>query len=272
MLRALVVAVGLVLAWSSPAHAGKVPIVIVSGDDIEHLRDLDPAQAAQHGYRKLGYHYERVGVFWLDVWRWDGEFVVYEHDTYAPISDDDAAALGASVPWRYRLPEGLIIIAALIELAIIGRKKRSIKTAMVAGSILVVLAGAFVLMGLTWEFAIPLLLGLHHLLTGYSRLKTLREQTALAAASQPHMRVADIDAAASGVLRASQSASQSASPSGSHRASPSASQSGAMRARPSQSMAVPSRPSQPIVVERPTTEPGAPLRKDDSVDGPKLLR
>ena len=310
-MRALLVAVILVVAIAgSPTTASAgTAMIVVSGDDIEHVKDLNSEHTQTFGYAKLGYRYERWGLFALDLWRWNGEFVVYEGDTYAPLTDEDLSTLGnPRVPWRYRLPGGLVILAGLVELAIILRARRHTKLVLVVGTILVAFAGLFVLLGLTWEFMIPLFLGLHHLVSAYLTMKRTREAAELAAASQPHMKAMT---SSSGSHRAiSQSGSHRVSSSGSHRAvsqsgqhaartsSPSIartssrelSQSGQHAARTSgthvartsgthvaakaddSGSMVPSRPSQPIIVQRPTTEPAAPIKPDDSADDPKLLR
>ena len=269
-MRALLIAVALVVGVGGTAEArrGGGAVVINTGDDVFHIRDLTPEQAAAVGFSKLGYRYELFGVFWFHLWRWDGEFVVYDGTVYASLDDDQLAALGGgSVPWRYHLPDGLLLVLAGIELVIITRTKRRLKTTLVIGGALVVISGAFYLMGLDWEFLIPLFLGGHHLVGSYFAVKKQREKEAEAAVAAEVVR-------ASATAYATEASGRHSRPDVDVNRDP------GRHTRPTSpggvavlDAAVAARPSQPIVVERPPTAPAAvPMRTDDSVDGPKLLR
>jgi len=218
--RALLIAIALLVGTGGVANA-KGLVVINTGDDILHLRDLDADKAAMVGYGKLGYRYDLFGVFWVDIWRSDGEFVVYEGSTYSPITDEELEMLGgASVPWRYHLPEGLLIILALIELAIVSRTRRKVKTAFILGGILVAFAILIFFKGLTWEFMIPLLLGLHHILTGYSAMKRAPEEDETTSSSEEAQTQSGAHRASQAAMsdRNSQSGARRISQSGEHRA------------------------------------------------------
>jgi hypothetical protein len=251
--RALLIAVALVVGIGGTAEArrGGGVVVINTGDDIFHVRDLSPDEAAMAGFSKLGYRYELFGVFWFHLWRWDGEFVVYDGSTYAPIDDEQLAQLGGgSVPWRYHLPDGLLLILAAIELVIITRTKRRLKTTLAIGCGLLVVSAAFYFMGLDWEFLIPLCLALHHIIGSYFSLKLQRERDEAAAVTAEVVRATSTPAA--------ETSGRIARPS---------------RPPPLADDVVASRPSQPIVIERPTTAPlVVPMRADDKSEGPKLLR
>ena len=77
-MRALLIAVVVVVGLGSPAEArrGGGAILINTGDDIEHIRDLPSADTAAFAddpsteamvFSKLGYRYERFGVFFMDI-------------------------------------------------------------------------------------------------------------------------------------------------------------------------------------------------------------
>ncbi|MBA3395473.1 MAG: hypothetical protein H0T89_22690 [Deltaproteobacteria bacterium] len=310
-LGSVVVALVLTVA-ARPAEArrgGGGIVVINTGETIIHIRDLPPATAAVIGYRKLGYKHALFGLFWFDFWRWDGEFVVYndggssiEAEAIADLGSDigsdipafssgthyvpiDDALLdelgGASTPWRYHFPEGLLIILALIELVVITKTRRPLKVTLAIGGTLLVIALAFFLKGLTWEFMIPAFLGLHHILGSRWALQRQAEQDARAAerAAREAARPAAYDATADDdevVPRRSRPDLDARLERPSQPPPP------APAARPhvpgplvedAARMRRPPRPSQPLVIERPQTAPvEAPIVHDPSVEGPKLLR
>jgi hypothetical protein len=169
-----------------PAYAGRGGIVIINtGDDIIHIRDLPPEIATETGLKSIGYHYDRLGVFWLDVWRWGGEFVVYGDDGYAPVTAAQADALGgASVPWKYRAPPGLLLILAAIELAIVIATRRRAKVMLGLGGFWLAVAALLYVKGVDVAFAIPGLLGAHHIIGTWFALKA-QDQAEAEAEAQP---------------------------------------------------------------------------------------
>ena len=279
-MRALLIAVVLVggLGTTAEARRGGGAVIINTGDDILHIRDLPKADALvladdpssetlgdRTFFGKLGYRYERFGVFWMDIWRWDGEFVLYEGDTYVPLSDEMVEALGgASVPWRYRLPDGLLIVLALAYLGFIGRRKRSAKATLIIAGVLAVISAVLFFLGLTWEFGIPLVIAMHHALAARSAMKHAPPEEE-AQSSHP-IETSGGDSHASGPRASAKGTPppvrEPARDSGQH-----------ATLRSGEHAALPSRPSQPLVIERPSTAPAVvPMRADESVDGPKLLR
>jgi hypothetical protein len=255
LLERLLVASLIVAGVGGVAEArrgGGAFVLINTGDTIIHIKDLpkeatldtslvsDPGAGAPHVFNKLGYRHERFGLFWFDLWRWDGEFVVYDGDTYISISDEMAAELGESVPWRYHLPDGLLILIAVAYFVLIGRRRRRVKTGFVIAGFMLVVAIAFFFMGLTWELGIPLAIAVHH---GFS--------------ARAAMRAVDDDETDPGDDVPSRAPQASA---------------------PRAAVGTPPpgpRTSQPIVIERPpvvVAPPIVPMRPDDTADGPKLLR
>ena len=107
---------------SAPAHA-KGFVLITYGDDIDFVHDLTSEAREQIGANvALGYKYSSFGVFFLDIWRWGGEYVLYEGTNYSSIADMEitdeqlTAITGVASkselgrPWSYRLPPGLIVL------------------------------------------------------------------------------------------------------------------------------------------------------------------
>lgn len=111
-----------VLAAPRPAHA--VPVIYNTGDDIMYLRDIPPDVAKDEpdlaGY-KVGWHYSRFGLFWVDFWRWGGELCVYQGNTYEPVPHEAVEALGGdAAPLSYHLPPGLVCVLCGIALWLVG--------------------------------------------------------------------------------------------------------------------------------------------------------
>jgi hypothetical protein len=122
----------MVICAARPA-AAKGFFLITHGDDIDHVHDIIPEARAEiasefGGEPAIGYKYSSFGLFYLDIWTWGGEYVVYAGDSYidvesAGLTDEDLAELAGvssiddlGKPWSYTFPPGLI----LIVLGIIG--------------------------------------------------------------------------------------------------------------------------------------------------------
>ncbi len=172
-MRAVLAIVTLVigLGVARPAHAGRAALVS-TGDDISHLRDLAHGELASvgldtvdlgYGPLALGYHYQRFGVFFLDVWRWSGEPVVYRGTRFRVLTDDQLETLRGRVPLAYHLPPGLMIVLALLELAVVTRGRMKQWLVVAIGQILIASSIASYLGGLEVSFLVPLALGLFHL-------------------------------------------------------------------------------------------------------------
>ncbi len=159
------------MAATGPAHAGRGGgIVIINvGDDIMHVRDTDPQpvlgeDGTETQVGQIGYHYERFGLFWLDFWRWSGEYVLYSGDSYAPLTDAEVEQLGgAKFPIAYHLPPGLLGLLAGGYYLIVLRRPRTVRFALIAGGVLILLAVILFVLGLGAGVLIPGLLGVYHL-------------------------------------------------------------------------------------------------------------
>ncbi len=161
------------LAEARPAEArrGGGIVVINVGDDIMHVRQTSPEAATNEDgsaaeLDQIGYHYSRFGLFWVDLWRWEGEWVLYSSDggSYAPISDAELEQLGgARFPLAYHLPPGFLLLVCGGYFLIVRRKPRTVKFALIAGGILIAIALILFLLGLGLGALIPGFLGVYHL-------------------------------------------------------------------------------------------------------------
>jgi hypothetical protein len=100
-------------------------IVIVNwGDSITRLADL-PSTENEVARRitgqdsvQLGYVYNSVGVFWLDLWTWNGRYCLFKGQKFWVLKPEAVQALahtdsGPGKPFFYTFPSGLIVLAAL---------------------------------------------------------------------------------------------------------------------------------------------------------------
>ncbi|MCA9709670.1 MAG: hypothetical protein KDK70_27780, partial [Myxococcales bacterium] len=113
----------LVCLPQSEAHARRGIMLITSGDSITHVAELE-AEAAKIVEEEVGsgvavgYKYEQFGVFFLELWTWDGQYVLYRGDDYWDLPESEVAKLAGvssvdelSKPLLYTFPLGLIILS-----------------------------------------------------------------------------------------------------------------------------------------------------------------
>lgn len=109
------------------AEAGGV-ILITSGNTIKHVADVGEEMKSvirevtgtSVDY-KVGYLHERIGVFWIDLWTWGGEYVLYdesEQDLWSLDDEETAAIMGVEPadlpkPLFYSFPPGLVALGAI---------------------------------------------------------------------------------------------------------------------------------------------------------------
>ena len=181
MARVLAIAALLVALGAAPARAG-----IGTGnahEDILFVRDLPASTTLQLGYgmSKLGYYYHRFSIAELDLWRWDGQYVVYSGRGYYVLTDGDLELLDApSPPLRYYIPGGLLVVIGLVELGVITATRRRAWVTIAIGGGLLALAAVFYALGLDLEALVPGLLGLHHVLGSWFALRELARREAAA--------------------------------------------------------------------------------------------
>ncbi|MBK7827715.1 hypothetical protein [Nannocystis sp.] len=130
VLAAPALALAGVALMSTPAQAGKGIVLITSGDSVAHYADLTGEmkkmadEATGHDVQ-LGYKYSQFGLFWLELWTWDGEYVLFHDDTVWELTPDQAAEMLAvkvedlGTPWRFKLPFGLMILIGLGAAALV---------------------------------------------------------------------------------------------------------------------------------------------------------
>lgn len=131
----LLVAVAIVLCSAERAYAKKL-VLITHGEGITHVMDipsdkLELARSATGAASPaIGYRYSQFGVFFADIWRWDGQFVIFDGDDTWDLDDEASQAMGVvradlSKPLSYTFPLGLNILIALaigvVLLIIFGR-------------------------------------------------------------------------------------------------------------------------------------------------------
>src|SRR5262247_1367410 len=93
LLLVLPIALGLMTFAESDANARRGLVIITYGEDVMHVQDLpddvrvDIEAETENGVA-LGYQYSAIGVFWLDLWRWGGKYVLYHDDTVWTVDDD----------------------------------------------------------------------------------------------------------------------------------------------------------------------------------------
>lgn len=107
-----------------PAEASaKGIILITTGDQIRELGPIAPsARGTLPPQAKVGYKNDHFGLFWMDIWTWNGGYCVYMAEGYEPIDEATAQRLlGApgvpiTTPFFYRYPLMLLILASIAGL------------------------------------------------------------------------------------------------------------------------------------------------------------
>src|SRR4051812_31846383 len=100
-----------------PARADAASLIVVThGDAIANLGAIADPGVLGDSFppgQAVGFKYSYVGLYWLDLWTWDGCFCIYKDLTYTEITAAQAAELmgtaSVGVPWLYRLPPGLVV-------------------------------------------------------------------------------------------------------------------------------------------------------------------
>ena len=126
VLSSMLSALALCLVFFAPKEgAAKGFILITHGDDISHVADIPPQvieqvkQSTGAANPAIGYKYGAFGIFFVNIWTWGGEYVVFENDTFWDLGAEGAAQmLGVGVgdlpkPITYTFPPGLIILVLL---------------------------------------------------------------------------------------------------------------------------------------------------------------
>ena len=101
------------------AEAGRGIAIINTGEDVTRVSAIREVARAEVEAEtapgvEIGIMYSRFGLFWLDIWRWDSRFVLFEGDNvWEDVGEDvlkELAADGLSKPLTMTLPPGLIVL------------------------------------------------------------------------------------------------------------------------------------------------------------------
>ncbi len=122
-------ALGITSLLSSPAEARRGGLLLITtGNTIKHVAEVSdqmkPVVRSVTGTSTnyhVGYLHERFGVYWIDLWTWDGEYVLYddsEEDLWSLDEEETAAIMGTtpeelSKPIFYTFPPGLLALGAI---------------------------------------------------------------------------------------------------------------------------------------------------------------
>jgi len=261
----LCVLLGVVTLMGSPSRAEARTEFIETDDEIldlgvipDDLHDLQ--DEAGTDYDRVGFFYKRVAILGADIWSWSGHLVFYrktpeikreglrtvETTYYVEIDDETAEHYGWSTPVEYRIPIGLLVAACLVEFAIVARRRRRAKCVLAIGIGLIVLAAILYFLGMTWQIAFPLLLGVFHIVIALPFFQPATTAEAAAAMND-----------------------EPAPPFAPKPREPLLPPPPNFETDP---FRAPPQPP-PVLVKRPPTAPAiAPVVRDDKADGPKLLR
>lgn len=113
----------------TPIEAGRgIPIIVGGGEDISFVREL-PAAGKKYAAKKypkgikVGMKYSVFHVFFVNVWTWNGKYVLFDDKGYAePNAKEWDKLLGKGgekklkKPFWYKFPPGAVIIASLLAL------------------------------------------------------------------------------------------------------------------------------------------------------------
>jgi hypothetical protein len=129
---------------SAPAQARRGVILITTGNTIKHVAEvaveMKPVVRAVTGTSvdyHVGYLHERFGVFWIDLWTWGGEYVLYddsEENLWTLDEEETASILGAtpeqlSKPIFYTFPPGLLALGTIGAVCLIMQTQTGKRTA-----------------------------------------------------------------------------------------------------------------------------------------------
>jgi hypothetical protein len=118
------------------AQARRGFILITHGDAVSELGPArlegELAAIPELQGAKIGFHYDYFGLFWLDLWNWGGEYVIYNSAKQGEVltAKQAAAFLGVpesemGTPLNYKAPFGLDILLGIGLLKYWSRKSQN---------------------------------------------------------------------------------------------------------------------------------------------------
>jgi hypothetical protein len=133
--RVILIAVAAMFIAAGQAQAARRGFkLITAGETVDVIGQAKPDVLAKFGpgasaYPKVGFKYDFAGLFWLDIWNWDGAYALTDGTHYAipTLTKEQAAELLGTTPdklgkpFNYRFPYLLDIIVVLGLLKIVPR-------------------------------------------------------------------------------------------------------------------------------------------------------
>lgn len=109
---------------------------VSAGSRIIPLGMVAPDRLAEADWPSVGYIYERVAVSDYDIWTWNGQFCTFYkaagETKYEIVKAETVAGLMGKagttidVPWRYRFPNGLVVVAGVFGGSLVLRMFRTV--------------------------------------------------------------------------------------------------------------------------------------------------
>ena len=108
----------------APLHTARkrIPVLIGTTEVLDRIGDLPPEALGQlrsgEGEYAMGFYYEAFQIFWMNVWTWDGHYVIYQSEQeYVDTTPEEMEMLLGfppeeefSPPMGYRFPLGMILL------------------------------------------------------------------------------------------------------------------------------------------------------------------
>ncbi len=121
----------ILLTVTSKAQARRGALLITTGEKVIEIADIpdDSPVKKQLSDAKIGYRCEHIGVYWMALWTWDGEYCIYSDGQKTLIVGKPAEIAEATgvpenaiaKPLSYTFPPLLVIIAMLLILGLCGK-------------------------------------------------------------------------------------------------------------------------------------------------------
>lgn len=97
----ILIAVIVFLLPSETQARARIPLLITYGEKMTPIADVpnDAPVKVEYPDAAVGYRYDHVGIFWMELWTWNGEFCVYSDDkSTAIIGMPEEISLATGIP------------------------------------------------------------------------------------------------------------------------------------------------------------------------------